>query len=51
METYYITGVQLGMLKALAEVDIKEFNLLIDKIIDEQQTSDDVRKMVIKNGK
>ena len=45
METYWITGVQLGIIKAFLKGESsKGVGELIDKIIEEQQTFNEVRK-------
>ena len=44
METYWITGAQLGMLKVFVDTFRKEeSNKLIEEIIEKQQTDNEVR--------
>lgn len=43
METYYITGVQLGLILGLTEKHPKDVRELVHKIIQEQQISNKCR--------
>jgi len=49
METYWITGTQLAILKALVSPKVqKHADKVIDEIVEEQQVANDVQKLTLK---